>query len=67
MQITRTSILSGITRTRDVPITHAQFAEWQNGALIQYAFPQLSDSDREFLMTGVTDEEWNEVFGEEED
>jgi len=30
-------------------------------------FPNLNSSEREFLMTGVTDEEWNRVFGEQEE
>lgn len=65
MQITRTSQLSGITRTMDLNITVQQYQEWQHGKLIQNAFPQLSASEREFIATGSTDEEWDELFGEE--
>jgi hypothetical protein len=36
---------------------------YQSGTLIQDAFPGLSDSDREFIITGVTGEEWIEMFG----
>ena len=55
MLVVRKSILTGIVRTRDLDITEAQFEAWQNGALIQDAMPQLSVSDREFLINGVTD------------
>jgi hypothetical protein len=32
--------------------------------LIQNIVPNLSMSDREFLMTGITNEEWIRMFGE---
>ena len=67
MLVVRKSILTGIVRTRDLDITEAQFEAWQNGALIQDAMPQLSVSDREFLINGVTDEEWRQTFGEEDE
>jgi len=66
MKITRTSMYSGITRTRDLPIVQAQIDAWQGGALIQNAFPDLSDSDREFIITGITADEWIEMFSGEE-
>lgn len=67
MLVTRKSILTGIVRTRELDITEAQFESWQNGALIQDAMPQLSVSDREFLINGVTDTEWRQTFGEEDE
>jgi len=66
MKITRTSMFTGIERTLDLDFTAEQLAEWKNGALIQDAMPNLSAADREFIMTGVTDEEWDEEFGDEE-
>ena len=64
MKVTRTSFYSGITRTLDLDITEAQVQAYQDGAMIQIAFPHLSDADREFILTGVTGEEWIEMFGE---
>jgi hypothetical protein len=64
MNITRTSELSGVTRTLDLPISIVQILEWQGGKLIQEAFPQLNPSQREFLMTGITDDEWNTMLDE---
>ena len=64
MKVTRTSFYSGITRTLDLDITEAQVQAYQDGAMIQVAFPNLSDADREFILTGVTGEEWIEMFGE---
>jgi hypothetical protein len=63
MKVTRTSFYSGVTRTLDLDITEAQVQAYQDGAMIQIAFPNLSDADREFILTGVTGEEWIEMFG----
>ena len=67
MQVTRISLFSGITRTKDLPITEEQVRMYNSGALTQDAFPNLSASDREFIMTGATDEEWDSAFAEPED
>lgn len=66
MQITRTSMVSGKTRTRDINCTPEQIATWKAGATIQSAMPQLSADDREFIMTGVTDGEWDEMWSEDD-
>ncbi len=67
MNITRTSKWSGITRSMDLDITQAQLDKFNRGALVQQAFPHLSDSEREFILTGMTDAEWDEMCGPEED
>jgi|ADurb_H2B_03_Slu_FD_contig_21_2767912_length_467_multi_5_in_0_out_0_1 hypothetical protein len=59
MEITRKSMMSGIVRTRDLPITAEQLIAWERGVHAQDAFPNLSAGDREFIMTGITDEEWD--------
>ena len=66
MTITRKSTYSGITRSKELDITEAQLKAYNNGALLQNAFPNLSAGDREFFKSGMTDEEWNELFGGEE-
>ena len=66
MEITRTSYYSGITRTRLLDITEEQLQAYDRGVLIQNAFPDLSDEDREFFLTGITRNEWIEMFSEEE-
>ena len=62
MQITRTSRLTGKTSVMDLNLTQAELAAWVDGMLIQDAMPQLSPEEREFLMTGITPAEWDEVF-----
>ena len=67
MQITRTSIFSGNTNTMELNVTQEQLTAWESGVHIQVAMPQLNADEREFMKTGVTPTEWNELFGEEED
>lgn len=46
----------------------AMWYKWQmGGEMIQDAFKELSPEQREFLMTGITPHEWNEIFSEEEE
>jgi hypothetical protein len=63
MKITRTSSLTGITRTKEINVTEEQILAWEMGKLIQDAMPQLSADDREFVKTGITGEEWDQLFG----
>jgi len=66
MKVTRTSPFTGITRTLDLNITLAQVARYNNGWLLQEAFPQLTAGEREFYKTGITDEEWEQHIGGDE-
>jgi hypothetical protein len=60
MQITRKSMITGLEHTLDLPVTPEQMAAYENGALLQVAFPDLDAPNREFIKTGVTPEEWKE-------
>lgn len=66
MLVTRISQLSGKEHTMDLDITQEQINAWKVGVLVQRAFPHLRDYEREFLITGMTPEEWDELvaFGE---
>ena len=63
MNITKISGLTGNTHTMDIDVTMAQLEAWRGGELIQRVMPNLSTDDREFLMTGSTPQEWDDVFG----
>lgn len=67
MLIARVSQLSGIPRVLDLPITQEQLNAYERGALLQNAFPNLSSAEREFIKSGITDEEWQSIFAEEEE
>ena len=66
VQVTRVSFLDDVERTIEIPLTesefNAAFAEWKSGVLIQNAFPMLTPSEREFIMSGITDDQWKDIF-----
>jgi hypothetical protein len=68
MKITKTSQLTGKIHTLDINVTESELMRIENrrtsGELIQRIVPNLPISDREFLMTGITNEEWAGAFGE---
>jgi len=67
MRISRKSIMTGRVNEMDLAITHRQIDRWQSGELIQNVMPNLDDDEREFLMTGIIPEEWNQCFGGNDD
>ena len=64
MEVTMKSVLTGKTHTLEINVTLQELAAWKAGALIQDAMPFLSPEEREFVMTGITPEEWNAHFPE---
>jgi len=62
MKIVKTSQLTGNTHTMSIDVTIAQLDAWANGALIQNAMPNLTADEREFIMTGITPDEWDAAF-----
>lgn len=67
MKITRQSPFTGDVNTKELDVTEEQLQRLQKGEeLIQNIFPNLSPADREFLLTGYTEEDWNAIFGEED-
>ena len=63
MIIKRTSQVSGITREFDLPVTLEQMGRYESGLeTIQDIFPHLTADEREFIKTGVTAEEWDNMF-----
>tara|TARA_B100001939_G_C16696232_1_gene510871 strand:+ start:447 stop:668 length:222 start_codon:yes stop_codon:yes gene_type:complete len=63
MQITKTSILTGKTSTMSLPITQEQLDLYNNTRMkIQEVFPNLDNSQREFIKTGITQEEWDNLI-----
>jgi hypothetical protein len=56
------SPFSGKTHQATIRITREQYNRWKGGELIQNAMPHLSADEREFLMTGITPDEWDDVF-----
>ena len=62
MLIKRISMLSNIEHEMEIDVKEEQIKQWQEGMLIQDAMPQLTADEREFIMTGITSEEWDNLF-----
>jgi hypothetical protein len=60
--VTRVSILTGNTTTMLLPISEERYNAWlQSKTTVQRAFPDLTDNQREFLISGITAEEWESL------
>ena len=61
---------SGTLNTMELPLTVSEYDRgmnlWEDGALIQVAFPMLNAEQREFVKTGITPEMWTKILGEDE-
>ena len=68
MLITRISRISKTHNSMELDITYEQLDRVNNRhiskELIQDIVPNLSKEEREFLITGITPKEWNELFNE---
>jgi len=49
-----------------VTVSAAAHDRWRAGELIQDAFPELDDDQREFVKSGMTPAEWEKIFPAEE-
>ena len=64
MIVERVSVLSQKVNQMELDITPSQLQEIEGfrGRLIQDIVPNLSRDEREFLITGITPQEWMEKF-----
>lgn len=68
MQIKRKSAITGVERIRDIPVNPDDLLSWEQGhGNIQDIMPYLNDNDREFILSGITPEEWDSMFSEQID
>jgi len=64
----RKSDISGRLQSMELPITASDIEAFHaSGKLVQDYFPQLSDEQHEFITTGITPTEWDNVFGDDSD
>jgi hypothetical protein len=57
-------VISGKLHMVQVP--RSAFERWIDGTLIQDAFPNLSNEQREFIKSGISPDGWKEGLPEEE-
>ena len=69
IQVTRQSVITRKINTMELTITQENLDTYETvgDILIQDAFPNLSVEQREFILSGITPQEWNDTFGEEDD
>ena len=48
-------------------VNEADYWDWDDGALVQDAFPYLSADDRELLISGCCSQCWDKYFGSDEE
>ena len=58
------SMFSSKENTMCLSLDIDQLSRYNNGALIQNAFPRLNADEREFLKTGITAQEWDSLFAD---
>ena len=64
ISITKLSPLTGLPNTMDLDITPWEYSAWKDyGYLIQDVMPQLSCEEREFLISGSTQDDWDQLYG----
>ena len=65
--LSKTSPITGNINDMEIPMTIRDFSiamqKWKGGALIQEAFPNLPAPMREFIMSGISPKEWDDMFG----
>jgi hypothetical protein len=61
MIVTKKSMLSGKSHEMEIDVINKEIAAWMEDAPIQDVMPNLTASEREFLMTGITPAEWGEM------
>lgn len=66
MLITRKSPITKKQNTLEININEVEIQDWLHGMLIQHAMPNISAAEREFIKTGMTEEDWDSLLGEEE-
>ena len=69
IQVTKQSVITRKMNTMELPITqeHLDMYETVGDVLVQDAFPNLDKWQREFIISGITPDEWVETFGKGED
>jgi len=66
--VQKKSMISGRVNSMLLPTTQGKIEYWiESGKLIQDVMPDLSDDHREFLMSGITPREWNDMCGDEDE
>lgn len=62
MKITKVSPLTGQEVTREINISCSELQIWKMDVLpLSMVAPHVTDAEREFLVSGLTAEDWDEI------
>jgi hypothetical protein len=69
MKIRKRSLISGKISEMNIDVNRDLYVMWESSPVetrphVQNAFPMLTPDEREFILTGVTPEEWKDLFFE---
>ena len=68
MKITIKGICPSCTKEWAVEVEERDYVDYtENGKHAQYAFPYLSAEKRELLISGICNDCWNTIFGDEDE
>jgi hypothetical protein len=67
VEFTRTSVFTGRTRTLMFQVREQDLKAYENGELVQTCFPYLSSDQREFLISGMPQDEWDMMSAMEDE
>jgi hypothetical protein len=62
--VTTKHSITGRQTTTKMDMLPRELQKWQDGELIQNAFPRLSESEREMLLSGMTSAEFDAMFAD---
>ena len=54
-------------RSHEVEVNDMDYLDWQDGELVQDAFPYLSAGERELLVSGICPTCWDKMFKTNDD
>lgn len=54
-------------KAHEIEVNDMDYLDWKDGASAQDAFPYLSASERELLITGICPTCWDNTFGDAEE
>lgn len=62
IKVYKTSVLTGNKNFMFLNVDEWQLFAYKNGGLVQEVFPDLTDVEREFIVTGMSPEEQAEYY-----
>ena len=61
MEITKTSLLTGITRTLEIPIEEEDYKDYLEGESLDLVAPYLTKEDANFIKTGIATDDLEQL------